>query len=44
MRTPRHGLGAATIGGSIYIVGGATGVGGGTAVGTNERFPPPPAK
>ncbi len=44
MRTPRHGLGAATIGRSIYVVGGATGVGGGTAVGTNERFLPPPAK
>ncbi len=30
-----------TIGRSICVVGGVTGVGGGTAVGTNERFLPP---
>lgn len=38
MPTPRHGVGAATVGNRIYVPGGATQQGGGTHVGANEAF------
>jgi N-acetylneuraminic acid mutarotase len=41
MRTPRHGTGAAGVGGKLYVPGGATAQGGGTAVAILEAFTPP---
>ena len=38
MRTPRHGMGAAGIGNTLYVPGGATAQGGGTAVAILEAF------
>jgi len=40
MPTPRHGLGAATVGKAIYVIGGGTQAGFGAAP-TNERYTPP---
>ena len=39
MRTPRHGMGAATVGGALYVPGGAD-VQGFGAVDVVERFVP----
>jgi N-acetylneuraminic acid mutarotase len=41
MRTPRHGTGAAGVGNKLYVPGGATAQGGGTAVAILEAFAPP---
>jgi N-acetylneuraminic acid mutarotase len=41
MRTPRHGTGAAGLDGKLYVPGGATAQGGGTAVDILEAFTPP---
>jgi N-acetylneuraminic acid mutarotase len=38
MRTPRHGMGAAVVGNVLYVPGGATAQGGGTAVAILEAF------
>jgi N-acetylneuraminic acid mutarotase len=38
MRTPRHGTGAAGVGNKLYVPGGATAQGGGTAVAILEAF------
>ncbi len=38
MRTPRHGMGAAGVGDTLYVPGGATAQGGGTAVAILEAF------
>ena len=38
MRTPRHGMGAAVVGDRLYVPGGATAQGGGTAVAILETF------
>jgi N-acetylneuraminic acid mutarotase len=38
MRTPRHGMGAAVVGNKLYVPGGATAQGGGTAVAILESF------
>jgi N-acetylneuraminic acid mutarotase len=38
MRTPRHGMGAAGVGDKLYVPGGATAQGGGTAVAIMEAF------
>ena len=38
MRTPRHGMGAAGVGNTLYVPGGATAQGGGTAVAILEAF------
>ena len=38
MRTPRHGMGAAVVGNTLYVPGGATAQGGGTAVAILESF------
>jgi hypothetical protein len=40
MRTPRHGMGAAGVGAKLYVPGGATAQGGGTAVAILEAFTP----
>ncbi len=40
MRTPRHGMGAAVVDGKLYVPGGATAQGGGTAVAILEVFTP----
>jgi N-acetylneuraminic acid mutarotase len=40
MRTPRHGMGAAGVGGKLYVPAGATMQGGGTAVPVMEIFTP----
>jgi N-acetylneuraminic acid mutarotase len=40
MLTPRHGMGAAGVGGKLYVPGGATAQGGGTAVAILEAFTP----
>jgi N-acetylneuraminic acid mutarotase len=40
MKTPRHGMGAIAIGGSIYLPGGGSTGGGGTPLDTNEAFIP----
>jgi len=41
MRTPRHGTGAAGVGNKLYVPGGATAQGGGTAVAILEAFTSP---
>jgi hypothetical protein len=38
MPTPRHGAGAATIGDSIYVVGGGAVAGGAVQAAANEAF------
>ena len=38
MRTPRHGTGAAGVGNKLYVPGGATAQGGGTATAILEAF------
>jgi hypothetical protein len=40
MPTPRHGLGAVTVGNAIYLIGGGTQAGFGASA-TNERYTPP---
>ena len=41
MRTPRHGTGAAGVGGKLYVPGGATAQGGGDGGRDPEAFTPP---